>query len=103
MDSNIPTEKTEQAHPAEKVAASKHPKLIVAAFVITVLAWVTLPLQYVLSLCLCVVGLAFAVVGIRHSHGGMRNLALFTLVASGVLLLVYAVFWGALLYVTLSY
>lgn len=103
MDNNIPLEKTEQEQPVEKVAINKSSKLVVAAFVITVLAWVCLPLQYALSLCLCVVGLAFAIVGMNRQRGGSRTLALVTLVASGVLLLVYAVFWGALFYITYNY
>jgi uncharacterized membrane protein len=97
----MPTNNT--APQQQKPAQAQHHKLTIAAFVITVLAWVSLPVQYVVSICLCIIGLALAVLGVRQPRGGSRNLALITLVASGVLLLVYAVFWGALLYVTLSY
>jgi len=69
-----------------------------------VLAWVSLPLQYALSLCLCVVGLAFAIVGMNRQRDGSRTLALVTLVASGVLLFgLCGLFGGALFYITYNY
>jgi uncharacterized membrane protein len=98
---NMPTDNN--APQPAKPARAQHHKLTLAAFVITVLAWVSLPLQYVVSICLCIIGLALAIIGVRQPRGGSRNLALVTLVAAGVLLLVYVIFWSALLYFTFSY
>jgi CHASE2 domain-containing sensor protein len=86
-----------------KAQAKQHHKLTIAAFVATVLAWVTLPLHYLVSICICVIGLAMAIIGIRQPRGGSRNLALVTTVAAGVLLLVYAIFWAAMLFIALKY
>ncbi len=102
---NMETKPIEKAaEPAATTAAKQQRhKLTVAAFVVTVLAWVTLPLHYLVSLCLCVVGLALAIFGVRQPRGGSRNLALVTTVAAGVLLLVYAIFWAAMLFIAIKY
>lgn len=64
------------------------------AFVLTLLGWVALPLNEVATLVFGVAGLVMSVVALRQPRGAWRNLALVSIVASAVLLLVLALFWG---------
>lgn len=64
----------------------------VAAFVVTVLAWVALPLNYGVALGGGAVALVLSIIALRQRRGAWRNLALVSIVASVVLLLVLAIF-----------
>jgi hypothetical protein len=98
---NKPTDTAVQEQ--QSVAPHNHHTLTIAAFILTVLAWVTIPFQNIVSMCFAVIALALAIIGIRQPRGGSRNLAVVSLVAAAVLLLVYAIFWIALLYITVSF
>jgi hypothetical protein len=103
---NKPTDNTAQSQPiqpAQTPAPIVHHKVTVVAFVLTILAWVTLPLHYVISAGLCIIGLALSIFAVRKNSGNSRNLALVSLVAAAVLLAVYAIIWGSLFYIMLSY
>lgn len=80
--------------------AEERPKragMAVAAFVVTVAAWVLLPLYYPGALGGGILALILSILALRQPRGAWRNLALVTTVASSVLLLILAIFWTALL------
>lgn len=81
------------------VASDRPPRpgLPTASFVVTIIAWICLPLWYPGALVGGIVGVVLSILALRQRRGGWRNLALVSIVASSVLLLVLAVFWSALL------
>lgn len=68
------------------------------SFVVAVIAWITLSLYYQISLAAGIIGLITSILALRQPRGAWRNLALISLVACIVILLVMAVFWSVLLY-----
>lgn len=90
--------------PQEPEKEPRHSRgvLSVIAFVVTVLAWVALPLYYVVALGGSVVAVILSILALRQPRGAWRNLALVSIVASAVLLLVLAIFLSGLA-VLLSY
>lgn len=68
----------------------------IAAFLVTLVAWLTLPLSYWLSMALALAGLVLAIIGLRQARRCWHNLSLTVLVAAAVLLLVFIVFWAAI-------
>lgn len=73
-------------------------KSIIAA-VLALLAWVALPFSEVATLAFGIVALLSSIVALRQGRNIWRLLALVSLLAAAVLLLVLIIFWGGILYV----
>lgn len=89
--------------PQQEEAPAPRPRrltLAVIAFVVTVAAWIFLPVYYPAALGGGIAALVLSVLALRQPRGASRNLALVSLVASAVVLLVLAVFWSAIYYVS---
>lgn len=91
---------TAEAVPAGKATAPRPRRatLAILAFVVTVIGWILLPLTYKITIGAGILGVILSILALRQPRGGWRNLALVSLVASSVLLLVMVVFSIALYY-----
>lgn len=101
MDNEIENIKDDAATVADESAQTqpKHRKLWVTAAVagalLTVLAWLFLMFLPMGSVWCAVVALVLSIAGIWVGRGCVRDIAITSVVASGVLLLVHIIFtWG---------
>lgn len=69
-----------------------------AACVLTLVAWVSLLYSEHISFWAGICGLVMSCAGLRTRGAVWRNLAITSIIASAVLLLVYAIFWGAIVF-----
>lgn len=69
-----------------------------AACVLTLVAWVSLLYSEHISFWAGICGLVLSCAGLRARGAVWRNLAITCIIASAVLLLVYAIFWGAIVF-----
>lgn len=95
------TQHNTTADQKETKATAPRPRrvtLAILAFVVTVIGWILLPLTYQITIGAGVLGIILSILALRQPRGGWRNLALVSLVASSVLLLVMAVFAVVLYY-----
>lgn len=70
----------------------------IAGFLITLSAWIVLVSSDICSLTCGAVGLIVSCFGTKSSSRGWKDLAITSIVASAVLLLVFAIFWGAIIF-----
>lgn len=95
-------EETTVQQPEQATGATEVPQrgkragFAIAAFVFAVAGWLTLPFVYIVSMACGLLGTVAGIVGWRGRRGAWRNLAITSTVAALTLLLVFAVFWGAL-------
>lgn len=66
--------------------------------IVTLGAWLALIFSGTVSFCLAAVGIVLSSFGARCRRGLVRDMAITAIVASAVLILVFAIFFGALLY-----
>ncbi len=62
-------------------------------------AWALMMWAPVPSIICCVASLALSILGLRRSSGLLRDMCITAIIAAGVLLLVFGIFYGALAYV----
>ncbi len=98
-DDNRPVHKPEQQQKPEKPEKTRpaRPWPSVTAFLLTVVGWICLPYNEFAALAGAAVGLILSLVALRQRRGAWRNLALVSLVAAAVLLLVLVLFWGGII------
>lgn len=72
--------------------------LSLVSFLIVLGAWASLPLFYIVSATLGIISLVLGILAVRQRRGAWRNLAIVTVVASAVLVLVLVIFWAAIIY-----
>ena len=68
------------------------------ACVLTIVAWVSLLFNEHISFWTGICGLVLSCAGLRARGTVWRNLTITCIIASAVLLLVYAIFWGAIVF-----
>lgn len=93
----IQDEATDSVDKAVKVK-SRRATVSVISLILTLAGWMLLPFVYQASIACGVGGFITGIIGWRGRRGGWRNLAITCMVAAFVLLLVFATFWGAILY-----
>ncbi len=69
--------------------------LALIGLIIAILAWVFLPISGTVSLIAAFIGCVISAFGCRLKPGNMRNVAITGVIASAVLLLVFATFYFA--------
>lgn len=96
------TQKEQMSAVAESESPRKEkPRRIpmaVLSFVLTLVGWMLLPFVYQVSMGCAIGGFIAGVIGWRGRRGAWRNLSITCTVASAVLILVFATFWGAIMY-----
>lgn len=95
--SEQPGEKAEQQR-----AGRQRVYAAIIAFVAATLGYAILPFHFKLSLACAVIATTAGIIGWCGHRGAWRNLAITATVAAATLLLVFAVFWGGLFYVSSS-
>lgn len=87
IDEEPASEQIETTHPRQKTHDRRR-RLVFIGVVLTVLGWLTLMLNEGLSVGLTVAGLVISAIGVRIPPGPRRNLAITSIIAAAVLLLV---------------
>lgn len=97
--STTPQENSQEQPAKEQKASSLVWTLMsVAGAVASVAAWCVMMSSEKLSFWCAVVALVLACLGLKSAGRGWRNLSVTSIIASGVLLLVYGIFWGAIFF-----
>lgn len=98
-DDSRPVHKPEQQQKPEKPEKTRpaRPWPSVTAFLLTLVGWICLPYNEFAALAGAAAGLILSLVALRQRRGAWRNLALVSLVAAAVLLLVLVLFWGGII------
>lgn len=98
-DDSRPVHKPEQQQKPEKPEKTRpaRPWPSVTAFLLTLVGWICLPYNEFAALAGATAGLILSLVALRQRRGAWRNLALISLVAAAVLLLVLVLFWGGII------
>lgn len=95
-DDSRPVHKPEQQQKPEKTRPAR-PWPSMTAFLLTLVGWICLPYNEFAALAGATAGLILSLVALRQRRGAWRNLALVSLVAAAVLLLVLVLFWGGII------
>lgn len=97
--STTPQEKSQDQPAKEQKAASWVWTLMsVAGAVAAVGAWCVMMNSEKISFWCAVAALLLSCPGLKSGGRGWRNLSVTAIIASGVLLLVYGIFWGAIFF-----
>ena len=85
--------------PTEPKRRSRRIPMAVLSLLFTVGGWLMLPFVYQVSLACGALGFVTGVIGWCGRRGAWRNLSITCTVAALALLLVFATFWGAIVYI----